>query len=381
MAGFLRAALLACLCAAAATPALAATAKRAPFGALADGTKVEAVTLSNSHGVSARIMTLGAILQSLNVPDRNGKVDDIVLGYDDAQTYYASDQYFGASVGRYANRIAKGKFVLDGKSYQLAINNPPNALHGGVKGFNKRMWKIMTVTNGPEASVVLQYVSADGEEGYPGKLTVLAAYSLNEQNELKIEYSATTDKPTILNLTNHSFFNLAGMKAMRDTMDEKLTINAGRYTPIDKTSIPLPGPGRSVAGTVFDFRKATAIGARIRDGHDEQIRIGKGYDHNFVIDGPAGTLHPGARLEDPYSGRVMDMIITAPGIQFYSGNFLDGGATAIGKMNHAYRQGDAVVLEPQTFPDSPNRPDYPSPRLDPGKTYSNVMVYRFSTVK
>lgn len=384
MAGFLRAALMTGLCltaaAMAATPAVAASGKRVPFGALADGTKVEAVTLSNGHGVSARILTLGAILQSLNVPDRNGKVDDIVLGYDDAQTYYASDQYFGASVGRYANRIAKGKFTIDGKHYQLAINNPPNALHGGVKGFNKRMWKILSVTSGPEASVVLSYTSADGEEGYPGKLTVMTTYSLNEQNELKIEYSATTDKPTVVNLTNHSFFNLAGMKAMRDTMDEKLTIDASRYTPIDATSIPLPGPGRSVTGTVFDFRQPTAIGARIRSA-DAQVRIGKGYDHNYLIDGKAGVLHPGARLEDPYSGRVMDMTITAPGIQFYSGNFLDGGATAIGKMGHAYRQGDAVVLEPQVYPDTPNRPDFPSARLNPGQTYDNVMVYRFSTVK
>jgi aldose 1-epimerase len=379
MAGKLRVILMTGLCMAAVTPAWA-KAVRAPYGALADGTKVEAVTLTNSHGVSARILSLGAILQSLVTPDRNGKLDDIVLGYDKAQTYYASDQYFGATVGRYANRIAKGKFSIDGKSYQLATNNGVNALHGGVKGFNKRMWKILAVTSGPESSAVLQYVSADGEEGYPGKLTVLCTYSLNEQNELKIEFSATTDKPTVVNLTNHSFFNLSGLKARRDTMDEKLTIDASRFNPIDATSIP-KGPLKSVAGTVFDFRKATPIGARIRDANDEQIRIGKGYDHNYAIDGKAGVLHPGARLEDPWSGRVMDMTITAPGIQFYSGNFLDGGATAIGKMGYAYRQGDAVVLEPQVYPDTPNRPDFPTARLDPGQTYSNVMVYRFSTEK
>jgi len=352
----------------------AATATRGAFGALSDGTKVEAVTLTNGAGMSAKIMTLGATLQSLIVPDKAGHKDDVVLGYDTAQEYLTRPNFFGASVGRYANRIAKGKFALDGKTYTLATNDGPNSLHGGTKGFDKRMWKIDSVSNGPEAKVVLSYVSADGEEGFPGEMKVTATYSLNEQNELKLEYRATTSKPTVLNLTNHSYFNLSGNDA-RDVMGNLVTLHAARYTPVDATLIPT-GERRAVAGSPFDFRAPHRVGDRIRDAKDQQIRFGRGYDHNFIVDGNAGTLRPAAVVQDPASGRTMEMSVTAPGIQFYTGNFMDG--TFFGKSSRAYRQGDAICLEPGVFPDSPNHADFPTARLNPGQSYVNTMVYKFS---
>ena len=361
-----------------ALPAQAAQATRAPFGKLADGTQVEAVTLSNAKGVSVKIMTQGATIQQLILPDRNGNKDDVALGYDSAADYVKTPQYFGASIGRYANRIAKGKFTLDGKTYTLATNDGPNALHGGKMGFDKRLWKIEQVASGSPAKVVMSYVSADMEEGYPGELHASVTYALSDDNSLTITYSATTNKPTIVNLTNHNFFNLAGLKANRDVQDEKLTLDATRMTPVDKTLIPT-GEIRSVAGTALDFRHPTAIGAHLRDGRDEQIRIGRGIDHNFIIDGPAGTMRHAARLEDPSSGRVLDLMVTSPGLQVYSGNFLD--ATVTGKNGRVYRQTDALVMEPQVFPDSPNHPSFPSARLDPGKTYTNSFIYRFSTEK
>ena len=353
----------------------AATATRAPFGQLADGTRVEAVTLTNGHGISAKIMTLGATLQSLVVPDKAGNKADITLGYDTAQDYLSHPDYFGASVGRYANRIAKGKFALDGKAYSLATNDGPNSLHGGLKGFDKRMWAIESVSSGPDASVTLAYTSADGEEGFPGQLKVTATYSLNEDNTLSLQYKATTAKPTVLNLTNHSYFNLSGNDA-RDVMGNMVTLHAARFTPVDATLIPT-GERRAVAGTPFDFRTPHRVGDRIRDGRDQQIRYGRGYDHNFIVDGAAGTLRPAAVVEDPVSGRVMQISVTAPGIQFYTGNFLDG--TFFGKGQRAYRQGDAICLEPGVFPDSPNHPDFPTSRLNPGQTYTNTIVYKFST--
>ena len=353
----------------------AATATRAPFGQLADGTKVEAVTLTNGHGISAKIMTLGATLQSLMVPDKAGHAQDITLGYDTAQQYLSHPDYFGASVGRYANRIAKGKFTLDGKTYTLATNDGPNSLHGGLKGFDKRIWKIDSVTSGPDAKVVLSYVSADGEEGFPGQMKVTATYSLSEKNELRLDYHATTTKPTVLNLTNHSYFNLSGNDA-RDVMGNMVTLHAVRFTPVDATLIPT-GERRAVAGTPFDFRQAHRVGDRIRDARDQQIRYGRGYDHNFIIDGAAGTLRPAAVVEEPVSGRVMELSTTAPGVQFYTGNFLDG--TFFGKGQRAYRQGDAICLEPGVFPDSPNHPDFPTARLNPGQTYVNTIVYKFRT--
>jgi aldose 1-epimerase len=358
-----------------ATGAQAATATRAGFGQLADGSKVEAVTLTNSAGMSAKVMTLGATLQSLVVPDRAGKKEDVVLGYDTAQEYLSHPNFFGASVGRYANRIAKGKFSLDGKAYTLATNDGPNHLHGGPKGFDKRMWKIDSLSSGPDAKVVLSYVSADGEEGYPGELKVTATYSLNDQSELTLEYRATTSKPTVLNLTNHSYFNLSGNDA-RDVMGNMVTLSAARFTPVDATLIPT-GERRAVAGSPFDFRAPHRVGDRIRDARDQQIRFGRGYDHNFVVDGAAGTLRPAARVEDPVSGRVLEMRITAPGIQFYTGNFMDG--TFFGKSQRAYRQGDAICLEPGVFPDAPNHPDFATARLNPGQTYVNTMVYKFGT--
>ena len=361
------------LCTTIIASANAATATRGAFGALSDGTKVEAVTLTNAAGVSAKIMTLGATLQSLVVPDKSGHKDDVVLGYDTAQDYLTRPDYFGASVGRYANRIAKGKFTLDGKASTLVTNDGPNSLHGGTRGFDKRMWKIDSLSSGAEAKVVLSYVSADGEEGFPGELKVTATYSLNDQNELKLEYRATTSKPTVLNLTNHSYFNLSGNDA-RDVMGNMVTLHAARFTPVDATLIPT-GERRAVAGTVFDFREPHRVGDRIRDARDPQIRFGRGYDHNFIVDGAAGSLRPAAVVQDPVSGRTLEMSVTAPGIQFYTGNFLDG--TYFGKGSRAYRQGDAICLEPGVFPDSPNHPDFPTSRLNPGQSYVNTIVYKF----
>jgi aldose 1-epimerase len=355
--------------------AFAANATRAPFGALSDGTKIEAVTLTNSAGISAKIMTLGATLQSLAVPDKAGHKDDVVLGYDTAQEYLTRPNYFGASVGRYANRIAKGKFSLDGKGYTLVTNDGPNSLHGGPKGFDKRVWKIDAVTSGPDAKAVFSYVSADGEEGFPGELKVTATYSLNEQNELKLEYKATTSKPTVLNLTNHSYFNLSGNDA-RDVMGNMVTLHAAKFTPVDATLIPT-GERRAVAGSPFDFRTPHRVGDRIRDARDQQIRYGRGYDHNFIVDGAAGSLRPAAVVNDPVSGRTLEMSVTAPGIQFYTGNFMDG--TFFGKAQRSYRQGDAICLEPGVFPDSPNHADFPTSRLNPGQTYVNTIVYKFSS--
>lgn len=354
----------------------AADAKRVAFGALSDGRKVEAVELSNSGGASARIITLGAALQALSVRDTQGKSADIVLGYKTAAEYLEKPQYFGVTVGRYANRIAKGKFTLDGKAYTLAVNDGPNHLHGGKQGFDKVLWTIDSVKSGSPASVVMSYTSPDGEEGYPGTLKVTATYSLNDKNELAIDYRATTDKPTIVNITNHAYFNLAGEASNQGILDHRLMLAADAFTPVDSTLIPT-GEKQPVAGTPFDFRKPIEIGARVRDGRDEQMRFGRGYDHNFVINGSAGTMRLAARLEDPSSGRVMELLTTAPGVQFYSGNFLDG--TSAGKSGHIYRMGDALCLEPQVFPDAPNQKGFPSARLDPGQTYSNSMILRFST--
>jgi len=375
MGGIMKTAIIGALCATLSiTGVHAATATRGGFGQLADGTKVEAVTLSNGKGMSAKIMSLGATLQSLVVPDKTGHKDDVVLGYDTAAEYLAHPDFFGASVGRYANRIAKGKFSLDGKTYTLATNDGPNSQHGGPKGFDKRMWKIDSVSSGPEAKVVLSYVSADGEEGFPGELKVTATYSLNEQNELKLEYRATTSKPTVLNLTNHSYFNLSG-NDVRDVMGNLVTLHAERLTPVDATLIPT-GERQAVAGTPFDFRTPHRVGDRIRDARDQQIRFGRGYDHNFIVDGTAGSLRPAAVVSEPGSGRVMEMRVSAPGIQFYTGNFMDG--TFFGKSGRAYRQGDAICLEPGVYPDSPNHADFPTARLNPGQTYVNTMVYKFS---
>ena len=368
--------LVAGLMATAAMPALAADAKREQLGTLQDGTVIEAVTLTNGKGMTAQVMTLGAVLRTLEVPDANGKSEDIVLGYDTPSEYLANPQYFGATVGRFANRIAKGKFTLDGREYSLATNNNNvNHLHGGVLGFDKRVWAISSVKSGPEASVTLTYRSTDGEEGYPGNLDVTVIYTLNERNELTIEHRAVTDAPTIANITNHSFFNLSGALAPSSATDHVLTFHADRYTPVDPTLIPT-GELRPVEGTPFDFRQPAEIESRIRDGKDEQLRIGQGYDHNFVVNGEAGKMRSAVHLYDPGSGRRMELLTDQPGVQFYSGNFLDG--TAIGKGGVIYRQGDGLCFEPQVFPDAPNKPDFPTARLNPGQTYKNKMVLRFT---
>lgn len=352
----------------------AVEAKRVEFGALQDGSQVEAVELSNSAGMSVRIIALGAAIQSITVPDRRGVREDVVLGYDSPRDYMAKRQFFGATVGRYANRIARGKFTLDGHEYQLETNDGPNHLHGGLHGLDTVLWKIDEVKSGPTGRVVLSYVSPDGAGGYPGRLTITATYTLSERNELAVEYRARTDKPTIVNITNHSFFNLAGKG---DVLEHRLKLFADSYTPVDATLIPT-GERRSVANTPFDFRQPRVIGESIRNGLDEQLRIGRGYDHNFVLSGepsPRG-FRVAAWLEDPVSGRVLEVLTSAPAIQFYSGNFLDG--TVVGKGGRIYRQSDALCLEPQVFPDAPNHPDFPSARLEPGHDYVNMIVFRFS---
>jgi len=358
-------------------PSMAATASRSHFGDLPDGRGVDAVTLSNGQGMSARVIAYGAILQSLSAPDRGGHSGDVVLGFDDLKGYLGKSPYIGASVGRYANRIANGQFTLDGKVYSLAKNNGPNSLHGGTAGFDKRLWEIVEVKNGPAASVTLAYTSADGEEGYPGTLKVRVTYALTESNELTVTYQATTDKPTIVNLTNHSYFNLGGATAGHDVMEQELTIPADTITPVNATLIP-DGRFLPVAGTPFDFRASTQIGSRIRDGRDQQLVYGQGYDHNFVVTrAPTPDLHRLARLTDRRTGRTMDVLSNQPGVQFYSGNFLDG--TLVGKGGKVYRQGDGLCLEPQIFPDTPNQPALGSARLNPGQNYENRIVYRFST--
>jgi aldose 1-epimerase len=362
----------------AASPAVAGEAHKEAFGKLADGTPVEAVLLSNTHGMKVRVLAWGAALQELVVPGRKGATD-VILGYDDMTGYLKASNYFGATVGRYANRIAKGRFTLDGKVYELATNDGPNALHGGVRGFDKHLWTIDRVASGKSASATLTYTSPDGEEGYPGMMKVTATFTLTETNELEVTYRATSDKPTIANITNHSYFNLGGVAAGHSATEALVTIPAAHYTPVDTTLIPT-GEIRSVEGTPFDFRKPRRVSERIRDGRDEQLRIGRGYDHNWVVSrAPVSGLQLMAKVEDPVSGRTMQIFSNQPGVQFYTGNFLDG--TATGKGGVIYRQGDGLCFEPQVFPDTPNKPSFGSARLDPGQTYENRIVYRFSVAR
>ncbi|WP_233260335.1 aldose epimerase family protein [Luteibacter sp. OK325] len=361
-----------------ATAASAGEASKASFGMTPDGKDVTLVTLTNGHGVTAKVLSLGAALYALDVPDKNGKPGDVVLGYPDLKGTFAMPQYFGNTVGRYANRIAKGKFTLDGKQYNVPVNNGPNSLHGGKVGFDKVIWNVDKVESGARPSVTLTYVSPDGDQGYPGKLTATATYSLDDKNELTIEYTATTDAPTIVNITNHTYWNLAG-EGSGSVMDQRLMIAGDAYLPTDATAIPT-GEIRHVAGTDFDFRKAKPIGHDVRDAREEQIVFGRGYDHNWVISRKeAAQPREVARVSDPKSGRVLSLWSAQPGLQFYSGNFLDG--TTSGKSGGVYRQGDAFALEPQLFPDTPNHPDFGSARLEPGKTYRNVMTYKFSVDK
>ena len=361
------------------SPAWAAEARRETAGKLKDGTPVEAVTLSNSKGVSARILTYGATLQTLKGPDRRGRIADVTLGYDDLAAYVVRPNYYGVTVGRYANRIAGGKFTLDGKSYQLPLNDKTNSLHGGGQGFDKKVWRILSVTDGPKASVAMALTSPDGDSGYPGKLEVKVTYSLDDAGALTIAFDAATDKPTVVNMTNHALFNLAGTGSPTGAMGHLLTVPARAYTPVNAALIPT-GELRAVEGSVFDFRRARVIGEGLRDGGELQIRFGLGYDHNFALDkGQTAAPQLAARLEDPVSGRVLEVLSTEPGIQFYTGNFLDG--TNAGKSGQLYRMGDGIALEPQKFPDAPNQPGFVSARVDPGKPYRHVMVYRLSVTR
>ncbi|HEV2700923.1 MAG TPA: aldose epimerase family protein [Steroidobacteraceae bacterium] len=360
-----------------ATDALAGGAQRSAFGTLPDGVAIEAVTLTNGHGIRARIISYGATLQSLEAPDRNGHSADVALGYDDLAGYVDKPNYYGATIGRFANRIAGARFSLDGKQYQLSRNDKNNSLHGGAKGFDKRVWKIVKIEDGPTTSVTLELTSAAGDQGYPGTLRVTTTYSLDDAGNLGIEYSAVTDAPTVVNLTNHSIFNLAGEGSPDGLAGQRLTIPASHYTPVDAGLIPT-GELRPVAGSVFDFTHGRVINEGIRDGHDAQIVAGRGYDHNFALDAGV-TREPklAARLEDPHSGRVLEVWSTDPGLQVYTGNFLSG--TLPGKQAHLYRMGDGIALEPQLFPNAPNEPRFASARLDPGSTYHHRMIFRFST--
>lgn len=361
----------------AATPALGAEATQSNFGKMPDGRSVPAVTLTNANGISATVIALGATLQSVVMPDRDGKTADVALGYDNLSDYIDKPQYFGSTVGRFANRLAGGRFKLDGKTWQTPVNNGANALHGGTLGFDKVLWEVTSVKRGPTASVTLRYVSPDGDQGYPGTMTVDAIYSLDEKNDLRIEYVATTDRPTIANITNHAYWNLSGEGSANGAMGHVVTIPAESYLPTDSGAIPT-GEYRPVAGTVFDFRKPTAIGDRVRDARDEQIVFGRGYDHNWVIGRKVtADQHLMARVEDPASGRGFELWSNQPGLQMYSGNFFD--ATTHGKDKKIYRIGDALVMEPQIFPDAPNQKNFPAARLAPGETYRNVMTYRLTT--
>jgi len=342
------------------------------FGKSSDGKDVYIYTLRNANGMEARIITYGAILVSLKAPDKSGKLDDIVLGYDSLSQYIANSPYFGAIVGRYGNRIGKARFSLNGHEYTLAENNGPNSLHGGNKGFDKVVWNVNDADSKEGRSLALTYLSKDGEEGYPGNLSVEVIYTLNDSNELRIDYRATTDKPTVVNLTHHSYFNLAGA-GNGDILSHVLYIDADRFTPVDSTLIPT-GELKPVKGTPLDFTKPVAIGARI-DENNQQLKYGGGYDFNWVLNKKDSRLDLAARVEEKASGRAMEVYTTEPGLQFYSGNFLDGTITGKGGKKYGHRSG--FCLETQHFPDSPNKANFPSTELDPGQIYSTTTIYKF----
>ncbi len=348
------------------------TIKKEPFGKMTNGTPIDLYTLTNTSGLQAKITTYGGAVVSLLVPDRDGKLDDVVLGFETLEEYVEKSPFFGCITGRYANRIAKGKFTLNGAAYTLAQNDGPNHLHGGVKGFDKVVWSAQEKS---DDGLELTYLSKDGEEGYPGNLSVEVTYTLTNDDELRIDYLATSDEDTVIKLTNHTYFNLADGGA-GDILGHELMINADRFTPVDGTQIPT-GELRSVAATPMDFRRMTAIGARIGQD-DEQLRLGLGYDHNWVLNRSDGALALAAKVQEPTSGRVMQVYTTEPGIQFYSGNFLDGSIT--GKGGKVYGKRHGLCLETQHFPDSPNQPNFPSTVLKPGETYQTTTIYRFATL-
>jgi aldose 1-epimerase len=346
---------------------------RAPFGQLPDGGRVELFTLTNAHGLEVRVMTYGAIITAIRTPDRRGRHADITLGFDSLAGYLAGSPYFGAIVGRYANRVARGQFMLDGVTYHLARNNGPNSLHGGARGFDKVLWSGEPFQNDGTGGVKLRYESPDGEEGYPGAVAVQVTYTLTDANELIVDYDASATKATPLNLSQHTYWNLHGDQG--NILDHVLTLNASAITPVDSTLIPT-GQIAPVAGTPFDFRQPTAIGARIGESN-EQLRFGRGYDHNWVIDQTKpGALTQAARLEDPVSGRRIDIRTTEPGMQFYSGNFLDGSITGKGGRVYGHRTG--LCLETQHFPDSPNHANFPSTIVRPDQHYRSQTVIAFS---
>lgn len=350
-----------------APPAIA----RAAFGTTADGHPVESFTLRNANGIELRVISLGGIITHLKTPDRQGALADIVLGFDTLDGYLKEHPYFGAIIGRYGNRIGKARFAIDGQTYQLAANNGPNHLHGGVKGFDKHVWQAAPESTAGGQRVVFTRTSPDGEEGYPGTLTVKVTYTLTDSNELAIDYEAATDKRTHVNLTHHSYFNLAGHNA-GDILGHELMIDADRYTPVDDTLIPT-GELAAVAGTPFDFKQSTPIGARINQTGDAQLTYGKGYDHNWVVNGSG--FRRVARAYEPKSGRTLEVATTEPGLQFYSGNFLDG--TLTGKDGAVYNHRTGFCLETQHFPDTPNKPAFPATLLEPGATYRTRTVYTF----
>jgi aldose 1-epimerase len=346
--------------------------KKEDFGKV-DGQKIELYVLTNRNGVEARIITYGGALVSLKVPDRNGRFDDVVLGYDNLDGYLKGSSFFGALIGRYGNRIANGRFTLNGMEYNLAANNGANHLHGGNKGFDKVVWTAKPIRTSNDVGLKLSYLSRDGEEGYPGTLSVSVIYTLTDQNELKIDYSATTNKDTVVNLTHHSYFNLAG-HGNGDVLAHELMINGDRYTPVDASLIPT-GELRAVSGTPFDFTQPMAIGSRIGE-RDEQLKFGNGYDHNWVLNGKPGTLRQAAKVSEPKTGRLMEVWTTEPGLQFYTGNFLDG--SQIGKGGKVYQFRYGFCLETQHYPDSPNKPAFPSTLLRKGGIYRSSTIYKFS---
>ncbi|WAH56328.1 galactose mutarotase [Pseudomonas silvicola] len=354
------------------------TSERSSFGSLPDGTAIEKYTLRNSHGMQATIITYGGILQSLLVPDKHGKAADVVLGFDDLKGYQANPTvYFGATIGRYGNRLAEGRFSLDGKSFQVPTNDGPNSLHGGTQGFDKHVWKAQPAKTGDSVGVTLTYVSADGEMGFPGTLNTQVTYSLNDKNELRIDYHATTDKPTVLNLTNHSYFNLAGA-GDGDILKQVATVHGAHYTPVTAKLIPT-GELAPVAGTPMDFLKPTAFGAHIKDDHP-QLKFAEpkqgGFDFNWVLDTQGDVKKLATEVTDPSSGRVLQFYTTEPGVQLYTANFLDGSIH--GKGGKVYPHWGAFTLEAQHYPDSPNQAAFPTTRLDPGKAYTQTTVFKFS---
>jgi aldose 1-epimerase len=348
--------------------------EQSAFGKTATGQEVSLFTLQNASGMKATITNYGAIVTSLYVPDRNGNFDDVVLGYPALDGYLKENPYFGCIVGRYGNRIGKGKFKLDGVEYKLTINDGENHLHGGAKGFDKAVWSAEPVQQDSAVGVKLSYLSTDGEEGYPGNLSSTVTYRLTNQSELKIEYLATADKATPVNLTHHSYFNLAG-QGKGDILNHQVEIFADRFTPVDKGLIPT-GKLRPVEGTPMDFRKPRAIGERINDDDDEQLKLGLGYDHNWALNRGNGSLALAARVFEPTTGRVLEIWTSEPGLQFYSGNFLDG--TLTGKDGRVYKHRYGFCLETQHFPDSPNKPEFPNTILRPGETYRTETIYKFS---